>query len=84
MEPKHISKQLLSRIPGYLQFLRALPETTEYISATKIACAFQLGDVLVRKDLAKISDAGRCRLGYPRDVLLRDMEAFFAAHQKAS
>ena len=82
MEPKHISKQLLSRIPGYLQYLRALPESTEYISATKIANDFRLGDVMVRKDLAKICDAGRCRLGYPRDVLLRDMEEFISQYRQ--
>ncbi len=80
MESKHISKQLMARVPHYLAYLRSLPESVENISATRIACDLKLGEVLVRKDLAKISNAGRCRLGYPRAVLLVDMEAFLSSN----
>lgn len=75
MISKQVSKKLLLRLPVYLQYLKSLPESTENISATRIAQALELGDVLVRKDLAKVSSGGRRRLGYLRDSLIRDIEA---------
>lgn len=76
METKKVSKKLLKRLPVYLNYIKALPEGTEYISATKMAKALDLGDVLVRKDLAKVSDGGRRKLGYQREELIRDIEEF--------
>lgn len=75
MESKHISKKLLVRLPDYLEYLKALPETVENVSATRIAGALNLGHVMVRKDLAKVSNGGRRKVGYVRDVLIRDIEA---------
>jgi len=74
MEPAKISRTLLKRLPAYLQFLKELPETEQMVSATVIANALGLGDVQVRKDLAKISGEGRCRTGRSRDQLIRDIE----------
>lgn len=76
METTTLSKKLLIRLPIYLNYLKSLPDTVENISATKIAKALDLGDVLVRKDLAKISDGGRRKLGYLRENLIEDIEGF--------
>jgi len=76
MKNKQVSKRLLHRLPMYLEYLKAQPETVKNVSATRIADALKLGDVMVRKDLAKVSNGGRCRLGHLRDVLIRDIEAF--------
>ena len=77
MESKKISKAMLSRLPGYLDYLTSLPEEAgANISARAMAEALGLGDVLVRKDLARVSDGGRCKTGHQREVLIRDMERF--------
>ena len=76
MESKKVSNNMLARMPIYLNYIKALPETTKNISATKIANALGLGEVSVRKDLAKVSDGGRCKLGYPCDELIHDIESF--------
>ena len=40
MERKEISKSVLKRLPGYLSYLKSLPEgTATYISATALANA---------------------------------------------
>lgn len=76
MEPKNVSKRLLSRLPVYLNYLKSLPENTTDISATRIAGALGLGDVMVRKDLAKVSNGGRRKVGHDRENLIQDIEAF--------
>lgn len=77
MERKEISKQVLKRLPGYLAYLKSIPEgASPYISATAMANALGMGEVQVRKDLAMVSDGGRPKIGYPRDVLIDDIEQF--------
>ena len=76
MASSKISQVLLHRLPCYLNYLRSLPGSDHYISATTIANALGLGDVQVRKDLAAISDAGRRRTGRSRDQLIRDIEDY--------
>ena len=80
METVKISKKLLKRLPIYLAHLKSLPENSN-VSATSIAKALNLGDVQVRKDLAKVSEAGRRRTGRCREQLIRDVEEYldFAA-----
>ena len=57
---KKISKFVLKRLPGYLAYLKSLPDTApEHISATTLANALGMGQVQVRKDLAMVSDGGR-------------------------
>ena len=75
METVKISKKLLKRLPIYLAHLKSLPENTN-VSATSIAKALELGDVQVRKDLAKVSEAGRRRTGRSREQLIRDIEEY--------
>ncbi len=74
MEPIKLSKSLMKRLPAYLTLLKGMPGEDCNISATAIANALGLGDVQVRKDLAKISEAGRRRTGRSRDQLIRDIE----------
>ena len=77
MERKEISKAVLKRLPGYLAYLKAMPEGgSPYISATALAAALGMGEVQVRKDLAMVSDGGRPKIGYLRESLIDDIEQF--------
>ena len=76
MEPVTVSKKLLKRLPVYLGYLKSLPEDSENVSATAMARALNLGEVQVRKDLAKVSHAGRRRTGRSRQKLLLDIEQY--------
>ena len=77
MEKKEISKSVLKRLPGYLTYLKSLPDgTATYISATALAAALGMGEVQVRKDLAMVSDGGRPKVGYLREGLIEDIESF--------
>ena len=77
MERKEISKSVLKRLPGYLSYLKSLPEgTATYISATALANALGMGEVQVRKDLAMVSDGGRPKIGYLRERLMEDISQF--------
>ena len=77
MEPKKISKSVLKRLPGYLSYLKSMPENAPaHISATALANALGMGEVQVRKDLAMVSDGGRPKIGYLREALIDDIEQF--------
>ena len=83
MESVKISRPLLRRLPVYLDHLKGLPEEDSNISATTIARELGLGHVMVRKDLAQVSE-GRCRTGRSRKRLIRDIEDYLAccSHQQ--
>ena len=77
MQKKEISKAVLKRLPGYLSYLKSIPDTASpYISATALANALGMGEVQVRKDLAMVSDGGRPKIGYLRERLIDDLEQF--------
>lgn len=77
MERKEISKSVLKRLPGYLAYLKSIPEgSSPYISATALANALGMGEVQVRKDLAMVSDGGRPKIGYLREGLIDDISQF--------
>ncbi len=77
MEKKQISKSVLKRLPGYLAYLKNMPENAPtHISATALANALGMGEVQVRKDLAMVSDGGRPKIGYQRESLIDDIEQF--------
>ena len=82
MESVKVSNNMLARMPVYLNYIKGLPKSTQNISATKIANALGLGEVSVRKDLAKVSDGGRCKMGYSCDELIRDIENFLDIKSK--
>lgn len=74
---KKVSKAVLKRLPGYLAYLKSLPDQEyPYISATALANALGMGEVQVRKDLASVSDGGRPKIGYLRESLIDDIEQF--------
>ena len=74
---KKISKSVLKRLPTYLAYLKGIQDTdSPYISATALANALGMGEVQVRKDLAMVSDGGRPKIGYPRELLIEDIEQF--------
>lgn len=76
MKPDVVSKRIMNRLPMYLTYLRSLPDYQENISATVIAKALEIGDVTVRKDLARISHTGRRRTGRNRMQLIREIEDY--------
>ena len=77
IERKEISKSVLKRLPGYLAYLKNMPEDAPaHISATALAGALGMGEVQVRKDLALVSDGGRPKIGYLRSALVEDIESF--------
>ncbi len=76
METEKIPRMLLKRLPVYLNHLKSLTGEDDNISATAIARDLGLGHVLVRKDLAKVSNEGRCRTGRSRKRLIQDIEGF--------
>lgn len=77
MNSREISKSVLKRLPGYLSYLKSLPEgTATYISATALANALGMGEVQVRKDLAMVSSGGRPKVGYLRESLIEDISQF--------
>ena len=76
MQSTNVSKKLLARLPAYLDYLKSLPDSVENISATTIARALGLGEVQVRKDLAKVSHTGRRKTGRSREQLIREITEF--------
>lgn len=77
MPDRCVSKQTLQRLPAYLNYLKS-PQGKEgrHVSATNIAEALGLNDVVVRKDLACVSSLGRPKVGYVRAELIRELERF--------
>lgn len=77
MQRKELSKAVLKRLPGYLAYLKSLPENSSpFISATAIANALGMGEVQVRKDLAVVSKAGKPKIGYPRADLVENISRY--------
>lgn len=76
-EKKPISLNTYNRLSSYLNYLKHLPEDgAPNISATSIAQELGLNDVVVRKDLACVSDGGRPKVGYLVKDLTHDIEHF--------
>ena len=73
MEKPIVSKATLGRLPEYLNYLKSI--TAEHISATAVANALSLGEVLVRKDLAAVSGTGKPKVGYAVKDLIKDIAA---------
>lgn len=72
---RSISNLALRRMTAYLAYLKSLPEDSpKNVSATMIANALQLGDVQVRKDLAKIARPGHTKVGRDKAELIWDIE----------
>ena len=77
MVNRSISKQTLLRLPLYLNYIKQLGDNRpEHISATTIAEALRLNHVIVRKDLASVSSAGKPKIGYVTADLVKRLEDF--------
>ncbi len=65
------------RLPKYLAYLKIRQKQgIESISTSRIAEDLNMAAISVRKDLARISNAGRPKTGYPMDALIADLERF--------
>lgn len=82
MEKANISRATLGRLPMYLAYLKKC-EDEEYTSSATVAAALELGEVLVRKDLASVCDKGRPKLGYRTDELIRAIESALGTDKKS-
>ncbi|MBE6753807.1 MAG: redox-sensing transcriptional repressor Rex [Ruminococcaceae bacterium] len=80
MNKAAVSRATLGRLPMYLKYLREADG--EYISATVIARALDLGEVLVRKDLNAISGSGKPRIGYEKSALICSIEKWLGGSKK--
>ena len=77
MVNRSISKQTLLRLPLYLNYIKQLGDNRpEHISATTIAEALRLNHVVMRKDLASVSSAGKPKIGYVTADLVKRLEDF--------
>ncbi len=76
-----IPETCLQRLPIYLNYLKTLPRDG-YISSGAIARALNLGEVLVRKDLAYTSAQGRTRVGYNIKELYAALESYLGCNDK--
>ena len=75
MEKNSVSKATLGRLPYYLQHLKTVfKNNDEYISSTSIAKSLSLGEVQVRKDLNAVSGAGKPKIGYEVEELIKSIE----------
>ena len=72
----------LQRMPVYLNYLKGMPAGTKYVSSGHIAEALDLGEVLVRKDLAYTKAVGRPRVGYLVEELIAAIEDFLCYNGK--
>lgn len=73
----------LQRLPVYLNYLKSLSgEENKFISSGAIAAALGMGEVLVRKDLAYTSSAGRPKVGYVRAELIAALEEYLGCNVK--
>jgi redox-sensing transcriptional repressor len=71
------SKQAYQRIASYYDWLAKLDiHSAANISATTIARALGINDVVVRKDLSVVSGNGKPKTGYDSAALLRELEKF--------
>ncbi len=70
----------LQRLPVYLNYLKTL-HSQEFISSGAIARALNMGEVLVRKDLAFTSAQGRTRVGYNTGELIAALEEYLGCNE---
>lgn len=77
----NLTKPTLSRIPKYLNYLKSVEKTYEFISSQTIASELNLGVVLVRKDLFIISGEGKPKIGYNVEGLIIRLESLLGYHE---
>lgn len=90
MENQQISRQALTRLPLYLNYLHSISDSSSgaaqiaapvNISATAIAEKLGLNQVQVRKDLSSVSNGGKPKIGYIIEDLIYDIEEALGYHE---
>ncbi len=72
-----IPRPMLERLPMYAACVEKMIEDgVVSVSSSRIARELDLGEVQVRKELAMVSGAGKPRIGYDAEKLLRDIKSF--------
>ena len=66
----------LQRLPIYLNYLKSIGSQEGFVSSGAIARALNMGEVLVRKDLAYTSAQGKTRVGYSLTELISALEEY--------
>ncbi len=84
MASLELTKATLSRLPLYIEYVSALPNECEYISSSAIAKALELGEVQVRKDLNMLSGAGKPKIGYKRQSLLKRLNGYIESNKQVN
>lgn len=83
MRQTGIPKSVLERLPMYLHYLKSQPcGEGDTISSGGIARALRLGEVQVRKDLARVSGAGKPKVGYLRGELVAHLESVLGVNDE--
>lgn len=72
----------LQRLPVYLNYLKSIGSQEGYVSSGAIARALNMGEVLVRKDLAYTSAEGKTRVGYKLTELVSALEEYLGCNDK--
>ena len=72
----------LQRLPVYLNYLKTLSGDVKYVSSGSIARALNMGEVLVRKDLAYTAAQGKTRVGYLLNELIAAIEDYLGCNDK--
>ena len=79
-----VAKTLLYRIPMYLEYLMDIHEnepSLSHISSKKISTDLELGEVQVRKDLSKVCDKGKPKIGYNVLELITHLQDYLGCNQ---
>lgn len=72
----------LQRLPVYLNYLKSLDTREGYVSSGAIARALNMGEVLVRKDLAYTAAEGKTRVGYKLVELISALEDYLGCKDR--
>ena len=70
------TRAILYRLPVYLHYLKN--DDKDRVSSRELALALGYTEILVRKDLASVSDGGMRKLGHYRQRLIGDIEQFLS------
>lgn len=71
-----LTRATLGRLPQYLRYLRRTAHEQKTVSATVISRALGYGEVQVRKDLCAVSGAGKPRVGYITEELIKSIDRY--------
>ena len=77
-QERTVARATLGRLPEYLKYLRNTDPETKTVSATAISKALGYGEVQVRKDLSAVCGAGKPKIGYVTEELIRAIEQYLS------